>query len=375
MSWTLRTGDCRTLLAELPAGSVQCVVTSPPYWGLRDYGVDGQVGLESTVDGYVAMLVDVFRSVRRLLADDGTVWLNLGDCHYNSDKGGYHKPRTIRRDTLQASHLASDFAGAPNRQPQAAPGLKPKDLVGIPWRVAFALQADGWWLRSDIIWSKPNPMRESVRDRPTRAHEYVFLLTQRPRYAYDADAIRTPYVASTLQQMARPYTGQATKDYAAAGAQDPSAVKARIVDKQRGHSRRHAGFNDRWNAMSRRQQRANGANRLTVWTIPTQPFPGAHFAVMPADVAELCILAGSKQGDTVLDPFAGAGTTGVVSLQHDRRFVGIELNPEYVAMAEARIRDAQARREQARIHYETGGPLFADAEPGERQMAPEALLP
>ena len=246
----------------------------------------------------------------------------------------------------------------------------------MPARVALALQADGWWLRSEIVWAKPNPMPESVQDRPTRAHEYVFLLTKSVRYFYDADAIREPLAASTRQQFQQPYTGQATKDYARAGAQDPSAVKARIVNKQRGHGRRHAGFNDRWDAMTKAEQQATGANKRSVWTIATRPFSGAHFATFPPALVEPCILAGSRAGDTVLDPFAGSGTTGAVACGLGRQFIGIELNADYAAMATARIseaheryqggplfRDHEPRLRDEHARYETGGPLFAEGTP------------
>ena len=270
-------GDVRQRLAELPDCSVQTCVTSPPYWGLRDYGHDGQIGLEQTPDEYVAELVEVFREVRRVLADDGTLWLNLGDS-YNG--------------------------AAPNRSGQhgGVAGLKPKDLVGIPWRVAFALQADGWWLRQDIIWSKPNPMPESVTDRCTKAHEYVFLLTKSARYFYDSVAI-SEIGAGRLDLGRMKYEGRT----------NPGG----------------------WADNGRRDEA--GRNKRSVWTIATKPYGGAHFAVMPEALAEPCILAGSRLGDLVLDPFTGSGTVGVVALRHDRDFIGTELNPEYAALAEARI--------------------------------------
>ena len=339
-SWRLVTGDCLDELPMLPAQSVQCCVTSPPYWGLRDYAHEDQLGQERTPSAYVERLVEVFRHVRRVLRDDGTLWLNLGDTYASTTKGR---------------------CGGADKQKRVTPDVPNKNLVGIPWRVVFALQADGWVLRSDVIWAKPNPMPESVTDRPTWAHEYVFLLTKQPRYSYDAAAIREPLAESTCQQFKQPYTGQATKDYAAAGAQDPSELKARIVDKQRGHGRRHAGFNDRWDAMSKTEQQATGANKRSVWTIATQPFPDAHFATYPPKLVEPCILAGSRRGDTVLDPFAGSGTTGAVACGLGRQFIGIELNPEYVQLARARIAEADERYQ--------GGPLFRDHEPITEQVA------
>lgn len=343
--WRVLVGDVLDRLRELPDKSVQCAVTSPPYWGLRDYGVSGQIGLEPTPDAYVAALVGVFREVKRVLQDDGVLWLNMGDS-YATGKQGRDDLRnyqgsgglTNRKVPLTVRHKYNDANRPVNR---AAPdGLKPKDLCGIPWRVAFALQADGWYLRSDIIWAKPNPMPESVTDRPTKAHEYVFLLSKAERYYYDAEAIRLPYAASTLTQFNEPYEGEGIKDYAAAGVQNPSDIKRRITDKQRGRSRRHAGFSDRWDAMPKDEQQMGGANCRTVWTIPTQPYPEAHFATFPEALPERCIKAGSKAGDTVLDPFCGSGTTGYVALKLGRNFVGIELNPSYAELARKRIMSA-----------------------------------
>jgi len=272
-SWKMLEGDTRDRLADLEAESVQTVVTSPPYWGLRDYGVDGQLGLEATLDEYVANLVAVFREVRRVLRDDGTVWLNLGDSYA---------------------------------------GLKPKDLCGTPWRVAFALQADGWWLRQEIIWHKPNPMPESVKDRCTRGHEQVFMLTQKARYFYDADAIReadagTDHARTVLE-------GQ------------PS------LEPSNGLLPTHSGLR------KAEGRKGAGRNKRSVWTVATQPYSEAHFATFPPKLIEPCILAGSREGDTVLDPFAGSGTTLMVALRHNRSALGIELNPEYVRLAERRIR-------------------------------------
>jgi DNA modification methylase len=324
--WRILQGDVRDRLADLPAGSARCCVTSPPYWGLRDYGVSGQLGLEVTPEAYVAAMVAVFADVRRVLADDGTVWLNLGDSYQNAkgQAGGIDPKQPARRHGLRPQDTTIE-------------GLKPKDLVGIPWMVAFALRADGWYLRSDIIWSKPNPMPESVTDRPTKAHEYIFLLSKSRSYYYDAAAIREPYAASTVTQFDKAYEGQATKDYAAVGVQNPSAIKKRITDKQRGHGRRHAGFNDRWDGMERAEQLQGGANKRSVWQVATHPYPDAHFATFPEKLIEPCILAGSAYDDTILDPFTGSGTTGAVAIGHRRNFIGIELNPAYVELARKRI--------------------------------------
>lgn len=290
-------GDIRTALAATPDGSVQTCVTSPPYWGLRDYGNDGQIGLEQTPDDYVAEMVAVFREVRRVLADDGTLWLNLGDSYAGGGRGGQSESK--RSENWQPTYSLHGHT------PQ---GLKPKDLVGIPWRVAFALQSDGWYLRQDIIWAKPNPMPESVTDRCTKAHEYVFLLTKSARYFYDNEAIKEKSLGLGVTDIK--FGGNKYGD-----SDDPKhATKS-------GNAYTDSGTR----------------NRRSVWTITTKPFKGAHFAVMPMDLVEPCVLAGSKAGDTVLDPFAGSGTVGVVALRHDRKFLGVELNPDYAAIAEERI--------------------------------------
>ena len=311
----LYVGDALEVLCTLPDESVQCCVTSPPYWGLRDYGTDGQLGLEPTPFLYVEDLVTAFGEVRRVLRDDGTLWLNLGDSYTT---GGSTSARAQDPKSVSPDGAALLRVGTPR-------GLKPKDLVGIPWRVAFALQADGWYLRSDIIWSKPNPMPESVTDRPTKAHEYVFLFSKSQRYFYDADAIKT------------------TAKYPD-GPNSPRSIKSphgqgftRRADKQRGHGRRHAGFNDRWDAMSKSEQQAKGANARSVWTITTKPYPGAHFATFPPELAERCIKAGSRASDTVLDPFGGSGTTAAVATKLGRNAIHIDLNPDYTEMAVERI--------------------------------------
>lgn len=298
-------GDVRERLQELPDGSVQTCVTSPPYWGLRDYGHGGQIGLEQTPDEYVAEMVAVLREVRRVMADDGTLWLNLGDS-YASGGGSSAQNLDKLGERLGCGGGHKHSAATSMRAPTPSQ-LKPKDLVGIPWRVAFALQADGWWLRQDIIWAKPNPMPESVTDRCTKAHEYVFLLTKSARYFYDAGAVAEPVSREFWHEtVGSPYM---------------TAKDGRID----GGKRQGSGPMD------------GTRNKRTVWTIATKPYSGAHFAVMPADLVEPCILAGSRTGDTVLDPFTGSGTVGMVALRHGRDFVGIELNPEYAALAESRI--------------------------------------
>jgi DNA modification methylase len=302
MTWEVRQGDALDVLRSLPGEMARCCVTSPPYWGLRDYGAEGQIGMEQTPDKYVARLVAVFREVRRVLTNDGTLWLNLGDSYAGSwGARGRGAGTNAARPDLEAKYGTD----APARRGFPCLGIKPKDLVGIPWRVAFALQADGWWLRSDIIWSKPNPMPESVTDRPTKAHEYVFLLAKSERYFYDADAI--------AEDATR---GDAGSRF------DTGKTSAHQLGRASSLPRKDDG---------RR-------NRRSVWQIATRPFSGAHFATMPPDLADLCVRAGSDIGDTVIDPFCGAGTTGLVALRHGRSFVGAEINPTYAAMARERIR-------------------------------------
>ncbi len=250
----------------MPEGHFDCVVTSPPYWGLRDYGIDGQIGAEATVDEYIADLVRLFREVRRTLTDDGTLWLNIGDSYTS---GG----RTWRDADAKNKGRAMNYR-APTPE-----GLKPKDLIGVPWRLAFALQADGWYLRTDMIWNKPNCQPESVKDRPTRSHEYVFLFSKSEKYYYDWQAIMEPAV----------------------------------------------------------DQKQKSKNRRTVWNINTEPYPGSHFAVYPRALVRLCVAAGSRENGRVLDPFFGSGTTGVVCNELGRECIGIELNAEYAELARERL--------------------------------------
>lgn len=297
-------GDARTELSHLLVNSVQCVVTSPPYWGLRDYGVADQIGVETTPDAYVQEIVAVFREVWQVLRDDGTVWLNLGD--------SYAANRSYQVPSTKGGKKHSPAQAVGGKGSVVPPGLKSKDLVGIPWMVAFALRADGWYLRSDIIWAKPNPMPESVTDRPTRSHEYIFLLTKKEKYYYDAEAIKEPAVGA-------------------------HRVRKDRVGGDKHNATKHLDGSVFVNATMR--------NRRTVWTITPKPFKGAHFATFPPDLVEPCILAGSKPGDLVLDPFAGSGTTGVVATALGRDFIGVELNPEYAAMAEARIEGRTVERE------------------------------
>lgn len=527
------TGDCRKILPTLPEKSVHCCVTSPPYFGLRDYGVAGQIGLEQTPEEYVAKMVEVFREVRRVLRDDGVLFLNLGDSYYGSsmtvgtkskegsakrmgrmfekpsnvqhedayDTSGKapadyqesgclcenlcdvcrevylrtsrtydllvpmltvslsgptresmgfvngHSPtsdfsrlgarifpaiqrllhcggradeqlRAIREsmpdefsrqlldlcwqrgnssacllcgrsltDNVQGfAHMSGGFSGQqmhiqnnalhdaqrghrsqykdkacgycneilttdtpPNIQPYCTTNkwknqLKPKDMVGIPWRVAFALQADGWYLRSDIIWAKSNPMPESVTDRPTKAHEYIFLMAKSERYYYDHEAVKEPATHSSIKRWEQDLENQKGSTRANGGAKTNGPMKAvggPKKDKQRGHSRRHAGFNDRWDNMTKAEQCSMGRNKRTVWTVATHPYSGAHFAVFPPKLIEPCILAGCPVGGTVLDPFGGSGTTGQVAIKHRRKAILIELNPEYVELQQKRTSNVE----------------------------------
>jgi DNA modification methylase len=315
-------GDCRVLLPTLDANSIQCCVTSPPYYGLRDYGVDGQIGLEQTPDEYVAQLVEVFRGVRRLLREDGTLWLNLGDSYAMNLKANANRSGADTRGGLakaaeradgvprsQANRTDNSGAAFGNMVARTVPtGLKSKDLLGIPWRVAFALQADGWWLRSAIVWHKPNPMPESVKDRPTSAYEMVFLLAKQPGYFYDADAIREEITSD------RAPSRKAKKNGAGHLALRP-VTEGAAYDGTGSHR-----------------------NARNVWTITPKPYKGAHFATMPIDLAARCILAGSRIGDTVLDPFGGSGTTGLAADIHQRHSVLIELNTaQYTDLARDRI--------------------------------------
>ena len=378
MAWELLQGDCLEVLRTLPDESVHCCVTSPPYWGLRDYGVEGQLGLESTPEEYVANMVEVFREVRRVLRDDGTLWLNLGDSYVNSSSGGQN---SFKSSTLTGGKGSRDPLNKRSLS-KLAPGLKPKDLVGIPWRVAFALQADGWYLRQDIIWHKPNPLPESVKDRCTKAHEYIFLLSKSAQYYYDNEAIK---------EDAKPESEKRYKSTFYTGKKEISG------QGRPGNASNTPGYK-KWTGKR---------NKRSVWTVTTKPFKGAHFAVFPPDLIKPCILAGTspraceicgapwervvvkgdpinqswapgtrkahieakgKHGSTsvfstdvirpnitigwrptctcenegkgrciVLDPFAGSGTTLWVAEHYGRDSIGIELSPEYCELINKRM--------------------------------------
>ena len=295
----------RTLADE----SVHCVVTSPPYYGLRDYGVDGQIGLEESPDAYVAKMVDVFREVRRILRNDGTVWLNLGDSYAGSGGAGN-----------QFGQIERGLNPYKQSSKPINIGLKPKDLIGIPWRVAFALQADGWYLRQDIIWHKPNPMPESVTDRCTKAHEYIFLLSKSERYYYDNEAVKE----------------QSKVPWNSAKGFSPNGARALLGVGTAG--------GEQWNGTGTHENEyKEGRNRRSVWTVATKPYAEAHFAVYPPKLIEPCILAGCPVDGTVFDPFNGSGTTGFVALCNNRHYIGTELNPEYVALTDKRLSAIQPK--------------------------------
>ncbi|MEP0149983.1 MAG: site-specific DNA-methyltransferase [Nitratireductor sp.] len=377
---TLHVGDVREVLATLPDASVNCVVTSPPYFGLRDYGHEGQIGIEATPDEFVAAMVAVFRDVRRVLHDDGTLWLNLGDSYSQGGNGAGHDGSKQRTNP-----------GA-NVAPKRTAGFGPKQLLGIPWRVALALQADGWTLRQDIIWHKPNPMPEAVKDRCTKAHEYVFLFSKSPRYFYDNNAIaekscrgdagsKFDQGKTALHQQERMATGER-----------PQARRARELAAKHGLTEAHiaaikavgvtdagkaqttqGGFGKNTGAVIALADEAKAAlggyyrefliadtrNKRSVWSISTQPFAEAHFATMAPELAETCILAGCPKGGTVLDPFGGAGTTALVALRHGRCAELVEINPEYAAMARRRIETEWRVPQKSEVA--DLGPLFMGA--------------
>lgn len=293
--------DCLDTLKRMDNESINCVITSPPYYGLRDYGIDGQIGLEPTPEEYVSKLVTIFREIRRVLTKDGTVWLNLGDSYAGGGRGGSSDDCESWAGRKQSTNRG--ILGMPKYQ--KTNDLKPKDLIGIPWRVAFALQADGWWLRQDIIWHKPNPMPESVTDRCTKAHEYIFLLTKSAKYFYDAEAIKEK--AET-----EPHSFGWTSTPHETGIRQLN--RSDIVVAQDGFR-----------------------NKRSVWTVTTKPFKEAHFATFPEDLIKPCILAGCPECGVVYDPFMGAGTTAVVALKTHRNFIGSEINADYIKIAENRI--------------------------------------
>jgi DNA modification methylase len=305
-------GDCRQTLKSLPDESVHCCVTSPPYFGLRDYGCEDQIGLEQTPDAFVEELVAVFREVKRVLRNDGTLWLNLGDSYVGAtsqhkDGGSQGHNSCIAKKTMGG--IPSGGRADRSRSLYES-GLAMKQLIGIPWRVAFALQADGWYLRQDIIWHKPNPMPESVQDRCTKAHEYIFLLSKSARYFYDIKSVMEPVASGTVARLSQP-----------------------TISQQVGSDRVPGKTNGNMKAVGSTETR----NRRSVWTVTTKPYSGAHFATFPPDLIEPCILAGSPRGGFVLDPFGGSGTTAQVAMENNRSAILCELNPEYVGLINERL--------------------------------------
>lgn len=354
MTTRILQGDCREVLKTLEDESVHCCVTSPPYFGLRDYGVAGQLGLEDSPDAFVAQIVAVFREVRRVMRRDGTLWLNLGDS-YASQGGAKQTPHLGKHfvDRARGQEVISRSKRLPRGEgrwsggnAQACGLLKPKDLIGIPWRVAFALQSDGWYLRQDIVWSKPNPMPESVRDRCTKAHEYLFLLSKSKRYYFDIEAIAEPLAATSIVRLGQDVEAQAGSDRVPGKTNGPmKAVRAKgnrktfrgggVYTQGRSFDNDAAPANDSiGNVPNERDMR----NKRSVWTVATEPFSEAHFATFPPQLIEPCIKAGSPAGGLVLDPFGGAGTTGLVADRLGRDALLIELNPGYAAMANNRIK-------------------------------------
>ena len=305
-------GDCRQTLKSLPDHSVNCCVTSPPYFGLRDYGCEDQIGLEQTPDAFVEQLVTVFREVKRVLRNDGTLWLNLGDSYVGAtsqhkDGGSQGHNSCIAKKTMGG--IPSGGRSDRSRSLYKI-GLAMKQLIGIPWRVAFALQADGWYLRQDIIWHKPNPMPESVQDRCTKAHEYIFLLSKSAKYFYDIKSVMEPVASAPTTRLSQP-----------------------TISQQAGSDRVPGKTNGNMKAVGNTETR----NRRSVWTVTTKPYSGAHFATFPPDLIEPCILAGCPSGGTVLDPFGGSGTTAQVAMENNRNAILCELNPEYVGLINKRL--------------------------------------
>lgn len=312
-------GDCVESLKQLPDAFVNTCVTSPPYYGLRDYGEDGQIGQEETPQQYIDKMVEVFSQIRRVLRDDGTLWLNLGDSYAGSGKGAYADGvvRLGEKSKIQAGSVGTTQGTFKKTNVQ---GLKPKNLMGIPWRVAMALQEEGWYLRQDIIWAKPNPMPESVTDRCTKSHEYIFLMSKNPDYYFDYEAIRERSVAKLDKKFLSPIGGK----------KDPNKPGS-----YSGNAPENDGFR----------------NKRSVWNVnvTAKNYEGAHFAVYPEELIVPCVLAGAPEDGIVIDPFFGAGTTGVVAVKNGRKYIGCELNPEYIEVAQKRLAPIHRQAENKKI--------------------------
>ena len=445
MTANILEGNVLETLKDLPACSVQCVVTSPHYYGLRDYGtaeweggdpncnhvdddkvaerkrqkksmiavgesldgstrtrehdesigkdwqyrdackkcgalrVDSQIGLEPTPEAYVEKLVQVFREVRRVLKDDGTLWLNLGDSYWGG-KGASSQAWSTEnqdRDTLQKSYHQISGKGETRPTDGKHPVIKPKDLIGIPWMVAFALRADGWYLRQDIIWNKPNPMPESVTDRCTKAHEYIFLLTKSKVYYYDQDAIREPYAEASLPRALRG-TSENNKWIEGAPGSTAHTISQPRKNARKQFEKEHGGGSGLKGHSGYKAEDGRllvnplGRNKWSVWAVPTVSYKEAHFATFPPDLIKPCILAGTKEGDTVLDPFNGSGTTGEVSIKHNRHYIGCELNPDYVRLTKRRLSKVQPYMpEQSLTQRE---PDKRDSVPSQAFSTPDTLF-
>lgn len=336
--------DCLEGLKALPENYIQCCVTSPPYWRQRDYQVDGQIGMEESLEEYIEKLLAVFEQVRRVLKPDGVLWLNLGDGYWGSGKGA-KKSSFLKKASINLP--AGVQCGLPTTG--GHPELKPKDLIGLPWTIALGLRRMGWYLRQEIIWHKKNGMPESVRDRCTRSHETIFMFSKSPKYFYNRDAIKTPYAEETKRDKRllhtgaynrlKNYTGKATGTQLSQGGYKTSGTfhVARRDSKQDRLGLRYKRFNERWSNRAPEMIPGNGANRRSVWVLPYQPYRGEHFATFPPALPELCIKADSRPGDIILDPFIGAGTTAMVAKALKRHYIGFELNSDYVLLAEKRI--------------------------------------
>lgn len=342
----IHTGDSLELLSSMPDDYVNCCVTSPPYWCLRDYGMNGQLGQEKTPEEFIRKLVMVFTQVFRVMKADGTLWLNIGDS-YASGPRNRTKEQSCASSTLNGT-LDSQMASL-KQSNKIVGGLKPKDMIGIPWMLAFALRDVGWYLRSDIIWHKKNCMPESVRDRPTKSHEHIFLLSKSRKYYYDYEAIQEPAIYDvngiyTDARKARQHIGnksnptEKVNGMRSAGFKDAGLMNGKNADKQRGHSRRHAGFNDRWDNMTKKEQCTGMRNKRDVWIVAPAQLSEAHFATFPEHLIVPCIKAGCPEGGIILDPFIGAGTTALVARKLNRNFIGCELNPDYVTIANNRLK-------------------------------------
>lgn len=317
------TGDCLNVLKTFPDNSIDCCVTSPPYFGLRDYGHEGQMGLEETPEKYVATMTSVFTEVRRVLKKEGTLWLNIGDSYSGSGKGGQSEEKRSENWQPEYANKGKTY------------GFKPKDLIGIPWMLAFALRSDGWYLRQDIIWSKPNPMPESVTDRCTKAHEYIFLLSKSSRYYYDHEAIKQPLAISSTQRLSQDIESQEGSDRVPGKTNGKMKAVGQFVGGKKADNT-DPMFATR-NSNGQEWSSDGFANKRSVWTVTTKPFKEAHFATFPEDLIVDCIKAGCPESGIVLDPFSGAGTTALVASKLNRNYIGIELNQDYIDISHKRL--------------------------------------